>query len=231
MASGLSEKGRSQRQKSNKTVTTERTDERFENSLSRSRTRVHELALCNPWEYFATFTLAETKQDRFDLKCYIKDFGNWIGNYKRKYAASDFAYLIIPEQHKDGAWHAHGLLHGVAPDSLSRNEHGYLDLAYYQNRFGYISLSPIKDKNKCASYVTKYITKDTASTARNIGKGYHTFYASRGLQGRVVLGQGYLTDYQTDYQNDFCGVSWIDENQVNELLNIFESYYENALSE
>lgn len=162
---------------------------RFESSLARARARVRELAYCNLWEYFATFTLAEEKQDRFDLRGFIKDLGNWIGNYNKKYKCS-LKYLIIPERHKNGAWHAHGLLMGVDEKSTVINEHGYLDIPYYRNRFGYISLSRIKDNKKTANYVTKYITKDSAATADTMQKGAHLYYASRGLKEREILWQG-----------------------------------------
>lgn len=214
LGSGLSERKRAQRQKEHdddEFLTDDDKVQRLSQSLSRSRSRVRELALCNDWEYFATFTLAEEKQNRFDLRGYVRDLGVWIGNYKKRYGASNFAYLIIPEQHKSGAWHAHGLLHGVSAESLITNEHGYLDLPYYRKRFGYISLSPIRDKCKCASYVAKYITKDTAATAHALGSGYHTFYASRGLQGRTVITQGLLDGFQTDWQNDYVGITWTDD--------------------
>lgn len=179
---------------------------RFESSISRARARVRELAYCNPWDYFATFTLAEEKQDRFDLRQFVKDFGNWIGNYNKKYKCS-LKYIIIPERHKSGAWHAHGLLSGLAPDSLVINEHGYLDLPYYRARFGYISLSRIRDNKKTANYVTKYITKDSAATADTMQKNAHLFYASRGLKGREILWQG-ASKFDGGYKTLWCTVKY-----------------------
>lgn len=218
--SGLQEKKQAQRQRDADSIDLEpgQLSERFSQSLSRSRTRVKELALCNPWEYFATFTLADEKQDRFDIRQYVKDLGVWIGNYKKKYGVSDFAYLIIPEQHKSGAWHAHGLLHGLSDYSLVTNEYGYLDLPYYKNRFGFISLSPIKDSQRVASYVSKYITKDSCSTSQALGKGYHTFYSSRGLAGRVCLAEGLVEDLETDWENEWVGIKWVNEDEGNDII-------------
>lgn len=181
--------------------------ERFESSVIRAKSRVRELALCNEWQYFATFTLDKEKQDRHDLSAWVKALGNWVGNYNKKYAAK-LQYIIIPEQHKDGAWHAHGLLRGVADASLQRNEHGYLDMPYYAKRFGYISLSPIKNAVAVSHYITKYITKDFSSAARK--KDEHLFYSSRGLAGKEPCLHGYIPDdFACDYENEHCGVTWI----------------------
>lgn len=186
--------------------------DRYDNNICRARSRVREYGLCNDWDYFATFTLNEEKQDRFDLAQWVKDFGNWIQNYKRKFRCSEFAYLIIPEQHKNGAWHAHGLLRGLAPASLVKNEHGYLDLPYYAHRFGYISLDPIKDKQKCASYITKYISKDAGATARALQAGQHLYYNSRGLKGKEVI-EEWEGDFISDWENDFVKIRWLSMNE------------------
>lgn len=174
-------------------------------NLARARARIREYALCNPWEYFVTLTLNSDKQCRYDLAEYIHDLGIWIGNYNKRYGVK-LKYLLIPEQHKDGAWHMHGFFHGVAADSLVKNEHGYLDLPYYAKRFGYISLSPIKDKNKCSSYITKYVTKDVGKA---IVLSKHVFYHSRGLAEAEVWHEGECWDMPDGtWCNDFVGIEW-----------------------
>ena len=203
-----------------KPVNAEETEKaaRFLSSIYRARSRVKELALCQKWEYFATFTLAEEKQDRFDIKQYVRDLGNWIGNYRKKYNCN-LQYLIIPEQHKNGAWHAHGLLRNVAKDSLTINEHGYLDMPYYRNRFGYISLSKVKSHEKCATYITKYIAKDTESTSRALDKGSHLFYSSRGLQGKETLWVVSTHEHiQGGFRNEFGIFKWTGWNEVEKLI-------------
>lgn len=189
---------------------------RFMSSIVRARSRVRELALCSKWDYFATFTLSEEKQDRFDIKSYIKDLGNWIQNYNKKYHCK-LQYLIIPEQHKNGAWHAHGLLRGLAPDSLCKNEHGYLDLPYYRNRFGYISLSKVKSHERCASYVTKYISKDVTATAAQLGAGAHLYYSSRGLPGKQVIWQ-YSGHINGGFRNEYGIYKWTNWDEIQRTI-------------
>lgn len=185
-------------------------DEKLDNNISRAKSRVLELALCNPWEYFATLTINAEKQDRYNLKDYIRDLGVWIGNYNKKYSAR-MKYLIVPEQHKDGAYHAHALLMGVAPESLVKNQYGYLDMPYYSNRFGFISLDPVRDLNRTASYVTKYVTKDFATQRE---KKEHLFYSSQGLSGKEVIHDGMCKGFDdTFWKNDYVAVCWGDDVQ------------------
>lgn len=191
-------------------------NDRFSSSVSRSRSRVKELAMCNEFEYFCTFTLSKEKQDRFDLKQWIKDFGNWIGNYNKRYNTK-LEYLIIPEQHKNGAWHAHGLLKGISNASIITNKHGYQEIPYYSNRFGFMSMSRIRHQGRCATYVSKYITKDTLSTARALGRWAHTFYSSRGLQVKQILWSGY-GDFKADVENPFCKIAWVDFKHAMETI-------------
>jgi len=190
--------------------------ERLRTSIARTRSRIRELALCNDFEYFCTFTLSPEKQDRYDLKRWIKDFGTWVGNYNKKYNTK-LEYLIIPEQHKNGAWHAHGLVKGIAPQSIVVNEHGYYDMPYYAQRFGFMNFSTIKSRERCASYITKYVTKDVASTARAIGRSAHMFYHSQGLREKEVIWTGY-GDFKGDYENAFVKWAFVDFKHAMEIM-------------
>lgn len=194
-------------------------EERFDSSIARSKARIRELALCNPWEYFATFTLSPERNDRFDLAAFVKRFGYWIGDYNKRYGAS-IKYIMIPEKHPtSGAWHAHGLLHDVSAASLVRNEFGYLDLPYYRQRFGFISLSPVKSHERVARYITKYVTKEQAEVAQELGKYKHLYYASRGLKGKEVIGL-YEGDWETNWENEFVGIVNITAEQAEKIMNL-----------
>lgn len=184
----------------------EKEEGRFLSSIIRARSRVRELAFCQTWDYFVTLTMSPEKCDRFDLKQWVKDLGYWIGNYNRKFGCR-LQYLLIPEQHKDGAWHAHGLLRGVAAESVRVNEHGFLDIPYYRTRFGFINMSRIRDNKRTASYITKYISKSSESTAHVLEKGAHLFYASRGLAGREFIWQGWGS-FEGGFENAWCKVKF-----------------------
>lgn len=202
--------------------------ERLTNNIVRARSRVLELGYCNKWEFFCTLTLDGSLRDRYDLPAFVKALGVWIGNYNKRYN-THLRYILIPEQHKDGAYHMHGLLSGVAASSLCKNEHGYLDMPYYRKHFGYISLDRLRSKDKAVSYITKYISKGFSQT--DIKSGKHLFYASKKLDGKVrVWEMDVPEDFKMDFENDFCGISWMPENWRIEDF-VFQEIYERGLDD
>lgn len=74
-------------------------------SLSRTRRNVRELALCNDFEYFCTFTVNCEMCDRYSLDDVQERISKIFKKIKRN--NKNFAYLIITERHKDGAFHFH----------------------------------------------------------------------------------------------------------------------------
>ena len=92
-------------------------DEKLSQSVSRARSKIFELAFCNPWDYFFTGTVSSGKCNREDLDKIHKDFSKWIVYLNAKYQTK-IAYLIIPELHSDGkSWHFHGLIKGIPQQS------------------------------------------------------------------------------------------------------------------
>lgn len=197
-------------------------DKKLDATYSRAKRELLELALCNPWDYFVTLTLDEKKQDRFDLDAWFKRFSQWVRDQRKK--GLRCAYLLVPEQHKDGAWHAHGFLSGnfdvVAfkdlaaqgmplPDKLRNSD--YLNWPLYQNIFGNCSLGPVRDPVACGFYITKYITKDMSRCVEKVGK--HLYYRSQGLlkahkYGAFVNRDPYIDSFLRN-KYDFCATGII----------------------
>lgn len=91
---------------------------KLDNSLSRTRSRVWELAICNSWDYFCTLTLDKEKHNRFDLAKTYSIMAKWFNNLNSRTEAN-LRYLLVPELHKDGAWHFHGLLQGLPASQIT----------------------------------------------------------------------------------------------------------------
>jgi hypothetical protein len=72
----------------------------------RARTAVRDLALCNPMTHFVTLTFDAAKVDRYDIKAIMRKVNSWLDNQVRR---RGLAYILVPELHKDGAVHMHGL--------------------------------------------------------------------------------------------------------------------------
>ena len=92
-------------------------EEKLSNNIVRTKRRIFDLSMCNPWEWYVTLTLDETKQDRNDLQKYIKDLGQFVRNYRRKNNV-DIKYLLVPELHTKGGWHLHGFFMNIKQDDL-----------------------------------------------------------------------------------------------------------------
>lgn len=209
----------------------EKSDRKELSNISRARSRVIELGLSNPWEFFVTLTLDPRKWDRTDLPMFNKSFAQWLRN-ERKAGRCDVKYLLIPELHADGvSWHMHGMLYGLPLDQLEINKNGYLDWPRYREKFGYCSIDYIRDIRKTCSYLTKYVSKQLG---QSIAVSRHCFYASQGLQGGQIIHEGQFVAVERhpdDFDNDFVRVRYDMEGKIppgflnNRLDNLPESWY------
>lgn len=193
-------------------------DSKLQNSMSRSRQMIFEYGYCNDWQWFVTMTLDKDKFDRHDLPKWHKDLVQWLRNYKRK-TGQKIDFLLIPERHKDGAWHMHGLLSGLPEDRLKPFEKGtplygsqYLNWPDYANKYGYVSVGKVGNHEAVSKYITKYVTKDIARL--NTELGAHLYYCSRGLKRAEVVAQDWICSgnpiLSPDYEGKFCAVKWCD---------------------
>lgn len=85
----------------------ERSESDLERAARRARTRVRDLARSNPFTQFVTFTLDPAKIDRYDMAVITRKLNQWLDNRVRR---DGLQYILVPERHKDGAIHFHGLI-------------------------------------------------------------------------------------------------------------------------
>lgn len=150
-------------------------------SLNRTKILVRDIVLCNDFDLFCTFTFDPSKVNRYNYgQCYGK-ISRWLHHQKDK--APDLKYLVVPEQHKDGAWHFHALIanyNGSLRDSKHRSGSGRRVYNITSYRSGFSTAVEIDNREAVASYVTKYITKDFIKTFNK-----RRFFCSRNLQRPV----------------------------------------------
>lgn len=195
---------------------------KLDNNISRARSKIKEYSLCNEFEYFVTLTIDSTKYDRYNFKQYYKDFSKFINNYN-SYNKTKIEYVFIPERHYDGAWHMHGLVKGILKKHLFVNDNGYLDWKQYSKKFGYISMGKIRNRDRCSSYVTKYITKDIDNTISELN--LHMYYASKGLKKAETIKEGRLrNDLQYDFENDYVKIKTFPYLSNSEIDNLIKAY-------
>lgn len=193
-------------------------DKKLSNNLSRAKNVVKEYALCNPWDWWCTFTIDPQKYDRYNLDKYFKDFAKFLNNYNGYKCPDEYKvkYLLIPEQHKDGAWHMHGFIKGINPKDMYVNQFGYQTWKQYEKKFGYISMDKIGDIDKTSSYILKYMTKDEEKNVTELNR--HLYYCSKGLERATELYRGsalYYGSWDWEHPDGYCKIKTLDVRKDN----------------
>jgi len=131
------------------------------NSLKRTKSIIYDYARANTWDYFITLTLNKEKVDRYNYDILTDKIKNWLDGFRRR--NPDLKYIIVPEQHEDGAWHFHGLISNADNenfiDSGQKTPNGEIVYNFGSYNLGFTTATKIKDSAKVANYITKYITK------------------------------------------------------------------------
>lgn len=196
-------------------------EEKLDASISRSRSTLLQLILCNDWQYFFTGTLNPAWWDRGDLFSFRNTFAQYIRDLRKQPGYKDLAYVLVPEKHLDGSWHLHGFLSGIPDSALSPFvsgihpkklvDAGYLNWGAYAKKFGFCSLGHIRNLDAAAFYVTKYVTKELETSISEIGG--HTYFPSRGLHRALSYGRIYgvqpALDLFLTYDCRYCSTGWI----------------------
>ena len=172
-------------------------------ALWKIKTKIKDYILCNDFDYFWTLTF---DSDRYNYTVAFEKMGKWLEKMRKKYGK--FNYIMIPELHKDGAIHFHGVtggLNAVVRDSGVKHK-GVKVYNCTDWQHGFTTLTRVRSKEKTATYVTKYVTKEMQNSI--VGKGKKKYWCSRGLRLPAVsytdlnLGE----DLIPDYKNDVCSI-------------------------
>jgi len=216
-------------------------DEKLDNNISRTKSKIYEYAICNDFEYFVTLTLDANKIQRNDIDNYIKKLGQYIRDV-RKYTGQKIEYILIPEKHADGEnWHMHGLMKGLQDlrkydlkeniprrmkDKIMRYREDNLYLYEwegYSKKFGFNCIEPIRDKEACSRYITKYINKNLDTDMGITEKNKKKYYCSRGLKTSKNIKKGVIPTQNIiyDFENEHCKIKWLDRSQADDIEKMF----------
>lgn len=193
-------------------------------SLSRSKSNIKELCLCNNFEYFITLTVSSKFDyyNRFDLENCLDNVKKLMKAYKRK--TKDFKFLYIIEQHKNKAYHFHGMVKGIDPNDIYQNKEGFYS-SHFFDKLGRNSFDKIKDYNACCSYITKYITKQCCRTDNN-----QIYFCSRGLKRadeELMIDTDLKSIFDNCFESQYCqkkdfDISKLSEKQKMKLKDYFD---------
>lgn len=148
-------------------------------AIRRAKKNIKDYILCNNFEYFITLTLDKRNVSRDNYKEIIIKMNTWLDNNVRR---KGLQYLIVPEFHKNGSIHFHGLIN----ESLEMLDSGTVSVKglkkpikistykrYYPGKeyqtvynipgwkYGFsTAIQLYGDKRAVANYIGKYLEKD-----------------------------------------------------------------------
>lgn len=135
-------------------------------SADRSLNKVYDYSRANVWEWFLTLTFNPDKVDSFNYEETTRKLHEWLRNIRR--TCPNMKYLVVPEQHKSGRYHFHGLFSNI--DELRMVDSGHTDAGgktiYNVGNYslGFTTATKVEDTRRASSYLSKYITKDLADS-------------------------------------------------------------------
>ena len=207
-------------------------------SIKRTKKKVYDYAKSNEWEWFVTFTFSPDKVNRYDYDECTKYLSKWFNNLKRSSPA--LSYLVVPEQHKDGAYHFHGLFSGMNEHQIVwtgkyvikrvrglrskfvRTKEKIYKIGSY--KLGWMTATRVREMEKVTSYITKYITKDMLNGLH----GRKRYWCSRNLV--LPLEEVFILDatdrfilsQELDDISRFKKVSQVCYGDMTQSVNIYE---------
>lgn len=173
-------------------------------SMARTKNVIYSIAQANIWNWFVTFTFDPERYPSDDYDKLVVFLSNWLKNIRKRYAP-ELKYILVPELHKDGKkYHFHGLFSDCGELEFVE-PHYYKDKMNYtlkQYGFGFSSCSLVEDNARCASYITKYITKDLCCLTANKKR----YWSSRNLNKPVIT--ELIVDEMDTLLNSFDNISY-----------------------
>lgn len=157
-------------------------------STSRTVNTVYNIARSNEWDWFITLTFNPEKVDSFDYGKCVHKLSVWLSNLRK--IAPDMKYIIVPEKHKSGRYHFHGLMANtgdiefVDSGKHARNGQTVWNIGNY--KLGFSTATRVNDCSKVTKYIAKYITKELCSSTF----GKKRYWASRNCER--VEGEEYI---------------------------------------
>lgn len=166
-------------------------EERTRQQIYAIRRKIKGYALSNDFRWFVTLTFNPEKVDSSDYETAKNVLLKWCRKMRDDY--EQFGYLMIPELHKSGAVHFHGLLKDIPADfakatnpktgkPIIRHNRQIYNLTDW--KYGFSDCEEIESPERAASYITKYVTTALLTDKKMYNK--KRYFNSQGLEKPVV---------------------------------------------
>ena len=164
---------------------------------------VYHNSMIKPWEYFVTLTFDPKEVDSLDYHKVSEALAKWTNNMKHQ--NPNMSYILVPELHKSGRIHWHGVFRSVPNWNLAAARSSKTNRLIYKNGVHQEAVS---------NYCSKYMTKDLIDLAykkrywssRNLERPTkeYALFDSNTLQFYIKKGKvTYQNDKSTFIESDF----------------------------
>lgn len=202
-------------------------------SFRRTRSALYMYARQCVWDYFITLTYSPDKiENRYDFSLCMKKVHKWIDNCKQR-KAKELLYLLVPEQHKDGAWHIHGLLCNTTGLTFTDSGKRYDGKIVYNLddwKLGFSTATEVTDTYKVSNYITKYITKDLCA----VTPGKQRYFVSQSIPKpktfTALIDPGEVDSFIQEVA-DSCGADLEYQKDVSGYLDVNYKYFKKCQEE
>lgn len=158
-------------------------------SVNHSKNKIFYYSRSVDWSggWFVTLTI-NNQYNRCDYKSCVTYLRYFLDNL-RKYD-NTLKYLFVPEKHKKGGYHFHGLITScnLERDNVVVYSGHYIKAVKIYNfsrfwKYGFSTLSKIKNSLAVEKYITKYTTKELLQDS----KYQHRYFVSQNIIGADIL--------------------------------------------
>lgn len=203
-------KGLSRKPEHNGSYSDKLLEEKTRKYLKQVKTNIINLAFnYDKWEYFITLTFDFRKVGEYSHEKAIELLVKWINN--QKHQNKNMRYLLVPEFHKSGRLHFHGLVADVPKWKFEKSINPNTGKPIKQNglqiynltnyKLGFTTISKIQDQEKVSNYISKYATKELITL-----KNKKRYWYSRNLE-KPKTEYLYIEENLSDYYKD-CDISY-----------------------
>lgn len=166
-------------------------------AAQRAKREIIDIALSNTWDYMLTQTISPQYHDRYNPEQQKQLLLKTLENFKERYD-HNLKYIIVPETHKDGAIHFHGLLKFNIPEEhlqfIKIRNQAHIYKHKLLEKKGFNELAKIYNHQEFVTYyISKYITKSVKNKITQ-----KRYYRSSGLE----VPQRYYFDRRKDNWTD-----------------------------
>lgn len=196
----------------NSIISDEAQEERTKAQHYKIKRKIRHYILANDFQFFVTFTIDPQKGNSLDYDTAKSILLKWCETQRKM--KGKFDYIFIPEFHKSGRVHFHGvlgncnfeLIEAVNPKTgkvLKRSGRQVYNLPAW--KYGFTDVEIIEDKERTSSYMTKYVTKELMSNKEMFGK--KRYFPSRGLKVPEITFENRASDEFEDFTPNYGLIS------------------------